>query len=79
MQEEIIVYESINTAGKWFNKKFSLRAEMEIVTGEHACYRLLAFISLKMELHWRSNPVGKVRNNLPFFKESAYKKFTHKN
>jgi len=61
------------------NKEFKRRTKpMEIVAGEHACYRLLAFISLKMELHWRSNPVGKVRNNLPFFKELAYNKFTHK-
>ena len=54
---------------------------MEIIAGENACYRLLAFISLKMELHWRSNPVGKVHNPAlagPFFKELAYKKFTHK-
>jgi hypothetical protein len=27
------------------------------------------FISLKMELHWRANPVGKVRLNLPLFKK----------
>jgi len=61
------------------NKEFKRRTKpMEIVAGEHACYRLLAFISLKMELHWRSNPVGKVHNNLPFFKEWAYKKFTQK-
>jgi len=61
------------------NKEFKRRTKpMEIVAGENACYRLLAFISLKMELHWRSNPVGKVHNNLPFFKELAYKKFTHK-
>jgi len=33
---------------------------MEIVAGELACSRLLAFISLRMELHWRSNPEGKV-------------------
>ena len=51
---------------------------MEIVAAGHACYRLLAFIYLKMELHWRSNPVGKVHNNLPCFKELAYKKFTQK-
>lgn len=51
------------------NKEFKRRTKpMEIVAGEHACYRLLAFISLKMELHWRSNPVGKVHNNLPFFR-----------
>lgn len=61
------------------NKEFKRRTKpMEIVAGEHACYRLLAFISLKMELHWRSNPVGKVHNNLPFFKELAYEKFTQK-
>jgi putative transposase len=61
------------------NKEFKRRTKpMEIVAGENACYRLLAFISLKMELHWRSNPVGKVRNNLPFFKELAYNNFTQK-
>jgi len=52
------------------NKEFKRRTKpMEIVPGEEACYRLLAFISLKMELHWQSNPVGKVRENLPFFKQ----------
>jgi len=61
------------------NKEFRRRTRsMEILAGESACYRLLAFISLKMELHWRSNPVGKVRNNLPFFKELAYNNFTQK-
>jgi putative transposase len=41
------------------NKEFKRRTKsMEIVTGEDACYRLLAFISLKMELGWRSNNVG---------------------
>lgn len=61
------------------NKEFKRRTRsMEILAGEFACYRLLAFISLKMELHWRSNPVGKVRNNLLFFKELAYRKFTQK-
>jgi hypothetical protein len=34
---------------------------MEIVAGEHACCRLLAFISLKMELSWRTTKVGKVQ------------------
>jgi len=48
------------------NKEFRKRTRpMEIVTGERACYSLLAFISLKMELHWRSNPAGKVASNLP--------------
>lgn len=61
------------------NKEFKRRTKpMEIVAGENACYMLLAFISLRMELHWKSNPIGKVRNNLPFFKEWANKKFTQK-
>ena len=50
------------------NKEFRRRTKtMEIVAGEDACYRLLAFISLKMELAWRSNPIGKVRPNLPLY------------
>jgi len=61
------------------NKEFKRRTKvMEIVAGEIACYRILAYISLKMELHWRSNPVGKVCKNLPFFKELAYEYFTQK-
>ena len=61
------------------NKEFKRRTKpMEIVAGENACYTLLAFICLKMELHWKSNPIGKVRKNLPFFKELAEKNFTQK-
>jgi putative transposase len=49
------------------NKEFKRRTKpMEIVAGENSCYTLLSFICLKMELHWRSNPIGKVRKNLPF-------------
>jgi hypothetical protein len=44
---------------------------MEIVAGEYACYLLLEFIALKMEIHWKGNRIGKVRPNLPL-----YKKFT---
>lgn len=52
------------------NKEFKRCTKtMEIVAEEVACYRLLAFSSLKMGLHWRSNPVGKVRQNLSFFKK----------
>ncbi|TET88707.1 MAG: hypothetical protein E3J46_04535 [Desulfobacteraceae bacterium] len=36
-------------------------------------------ICLKMELHWKSNPIGEVRKNLPFFKELAETNFTQKN
>ena len=59
------------------NKEFKRRTKpMEIVAGENSCYRLLAFISLKMELAWRTAPVGKVNDNLPFFKQIAEKEFT---
>jgi putative transposase len=55
------------------NKEFKRRTKtMEILAGAAACYRLLALISLKMELHWRSNPAGKVRKNLSFFQELVY-------
>ena len=51
---------------------------MEIVAGENACYTLPAFICLKVELHWKSNPIGKVRKNLPFFQNLENEKFTQK-
>jgi hypothetical protein len=31
-----------------------------------------------MELHWRSNRVGKITKNLPFFKKLAFESFTKK-
>jgi transposase-like protein len=59
------------------NKEFKRRAKpMEIVAGENACYTLLAFICLKMELHWRSNLIGKVQNNLPYLKNMVENNFT---
>jgi len=62
------------------NKEFKRRTKpMEILAGENACYTLLAFICLKMELQWRSNPIGKVRKNLPHLKELEDKYFTQKN
>jgi len=78
-EEEWISLRTTNIIER-LNKEFKRRTRpMEILAGEDACYRLLAFISLKMELHWRSTPVGKVRKNLPFFKELAYENFTQKN
>jgi putative transposase len=68
-QEEWISLRTTNIIER-LNKEFKRRTRpMEIMAGELSCYRLLAFISLRMELHWRANPVGKVRPNLPFFKE----------
>ena len=76
-EEEWISLRTTNIIER-LNKEFKRRTKsMEIVAGERACYTLLTFICLKMELHWRSNPIGKVRNNLPFFKESAFNNFTH--
>ena len=77
-EEEWISLRTTNIIER-LNKEFKRRTKpMEIVAGESACYTLLAFICLKMELHWRSNPIGKVRNNLPFLKELEDKKFTQK-
>ena len=62
------------------NKEYKRRTKpMEIVAGEKACYTLLAFISYKMELHWKTNPIGKVRKNLPFFENYKINTFTQKN
>jgi transposase-like protein len=59
------------------NKKFKRKTNpMEIVAGKNACNMLLAFISLKMGLLWRPSPIGKVRNNLPFFQNLALENFT---
>jgi len=78
-EEEWISLRTTNIIER-LNKEFKRRTKpMEIVAGEQACYTLLAFISIKMELHWRSNPIGKVRKNLPFFKELAYNNFTQLN
>lgn len=66
-QEEWISLRTTNVIER-LNKEFKRRIKsMEIVAGEHACYRLLAFISLKMEMNWRNMRVGKVRPNLPFY------------
>ncbi|MCG2721467.1 MAG: transposase, partial [Thermodesulfovibrionales bacterium] len=66
-QEKWIPLRTTNVIER-LNKEFKRRIKsMEIVAGEHACYRLLAFISLKMEMNWRTMKVGKVRPNLPFY------------
>lgn len=78
-EEEWISLRTTNIIER-LNKEFKRRTKpMEIVAGEAGCYRLLAFISLRMELHWRSNPIGKVRNNLPSLKKLAWNNFTQKN
>jgi len=76
-EEPVKVYRVI--AIERLNKEFKRRTKpMEILAGENACYTLLAFICLKIELHWRSNPIRKVRGNLSFLKELAEKNFTQK-
>jgi putative transposase len=75
-EEEWISLRTTNIIER-LNKEFKRRTKpMEIIAGEKACYNLLAFICLKMELHWRSNPIGKVRHNLPFFQKLVGKNFT---
>lgn len=64
-EEEWISLRTTNIIER-LNKEFRRRTRpMEILAGEKSCYTLLAFIALRMELHWRSNPLGKVRKNLP--------------
>jgi putative transposase len=66
-EEEWISLRTTNIIER-LNKEFRRRTKpMEIVAGERSCYTLLAFIALRMELHWRSNPLGKVRKNLPIW------------
>jgi putative transposase len=68
-EEEWISLRTTNIIER-LKKEFRRRTKpMEIVAGEQSCYTLLAFIALKMELHWRSNPLGKVAKNLPFWKQ----------
>lgn len=68
-QEEWISLRTTNIIER-LNKEFKRRTKpMEIVAGENACYRLLAFASLKMELSWRSNRIGKIRPVLPALRE----------
>jgi putative transposase len=75
-EEEWICLRTTNVIER-VNKEFKRRSKpMEIVAGERSCYMLLAFICLKMELHWRSKPIGKVPINLPFLRKLAENNFT---
>ena len=77
-EEEWISLRTTNVIER-LNKEFKRRTKpMEILAGEDACYTLLAFVCLKMELHWRANPIGKVRKNLPFFQNLIVENFTQK-
>jgi putative transposase len=56
------------------NKEFKRRTKpMEILAGENSAHRLLCFIALKMELKWKSSPIGRrqVLPNLPNFTQLA--------
>jgi putative transposase len=75
-EEEWISLRTTNVIER-LNKEFKRRVRpMEILAGENSCYTLLAFISIKMEIHWRSNPVGKVRYNLPSLRSLIQADFT---
>jgi putative transposase len=75
-EEEWICLRTTNVIER-VNKEFKRRTKpMEIVAGERACYTLLAFVCLKMELRWRSKPIGKVATNLPFLRKLAENNFT---
>ncbi|MFZ2037358.1 MAG: transposase [Dehalococcoidales bacterium] len=75
-EEEWISLRTSNVIER-LNKEFMRRTKpMEIVAGENACYTLLAFISIKMEMYWKSNPVGKVHYNLPSLRNLIEGNFT---
>jgi len=75
-KEEWICLRTTNVIER-LNKEFKRRTRpMEILAGERSCYTLLAFICLKMEVHWRSKPIGKVATNLPFLRELEERNFT---
>ena len=75
-EEEWICLRTTNVIER-VNKEFKRRTKpMEIVAGERSCYTLLAFVCLKMELRWRSKPIGKVPTNLPFLNKLAENNFT---
>ena len=78
-EEEWICLRTTNVIER-VNKEFKRRTKpMEILAGERSCYLLLAFVCLKMEVHWRSKPIGKVAENLPFFRRLAENNFTQNN
>jgi putative transposase len=75
-EEEWICLRTTNVIER-VNKEFKRRTKpMEILAGERSCYTLLAFICLKMELNWRSKPIGKVPINLPSLRKLAENNFT---
>jgi putative transposase len=75
-QEEWVCLRTTNVIER-VNKEFKRRTKpMEILAGERSCYTLLTFVCLKMELYWRSKPIGKVAANLPFMKKLAEVNFT---
>ena len=77
-EEEWVCLRTTNVIER-VNKEFKRRTKpMEILAGERSCYMLLAFVCLKMELTWKSKPIGKVPTNLPFLKRLAEENFTHK-
>jgi putative transposase len=75
-EEEWVCLRTTNVIER-VNKEFKRRTRpMEILAGERSCYTLLAFVCLRMELRWRSKPIGKVPCNLPFMKKAAENNFT---
>jgi putative transposase len=58
-KEDWVSIRTTNTIER-VNKEFKRRTKpMEILAGEESAYRLLCFVALKMELGWKSCPIGK--------------------
>jgi putative transposase len=72
-QEEWVCLRTTNVIER-VNKEFKRRTKpMEVLAWECSCYTLLTFVCLKMELNWRSKPIGKVAGNLPLIKNLGRK------
>lgn len=75
-EEEWVCLRTTNVIER-VNKEFKRRTKpMEIVAGEQSSYTLLTFVRLKMELRWKTKPIGKVPKNLPLYKKLAEDDFT---
>jgi len=71
-QEEWLSLRTTNAIER-LNKEFKRRTKpMEIVAGEASCYNLLAVIAIKMEAHWKRNPIH-FQRSLPWFNSPAEK------
>ena len=77
-EEEWISLRTTNIIVHLNNEYKGRTKPINIVTGENACYTIMAFICLKMELHWKSTPSGKARVRTCHSSKNWRKRTLHK-